>query len=149
MGRGDGTDCPNGEDRALVDGGRCEECQYYWERDETESAQRTAGEGWSFRSAGVAGDAGHGTAAQAESDTRQCTGSILGMWHLPDDRARTSRAVLATIPTLCHDWPVAGGSYQSRPVSASTMPGSLCRMRFLPGARAAGGAVVARRYPTS
>lgn len=62
-GRGDGTDCPNGEDQELVDGVRCEECQYHWELDETEPGRRTAGEGWSSRSAGFPGDAGHGNAA--------------------------------------------------------------------------------------
>ncbi|MEU5365061.1 hypothetical protein ABZ354_16560 [Streptomyces sp. NPDC005925] len=41
-GRGDGTDCPNGEDQVLVDGVRCEECGHHWELDETEPQRRTA-----------------------------------------------------------------------------------------------------------
>ncbi|CAK7288639.1 hypothetical protein SGPA1_80103 [Streptomyces misionensis JCM 4497] len=39
-GRGDGTDCPNGEGEVLVDGVRCEECRHYWELDETEPERR-------------------------------------------------------------------------------------------------------------
>jgi hypothetical protein len=39
-GRGDGTDCPNGEDEVLVDGVRCEECRHHWELDHLESGRR-------------------------------------------------------------------------------------------------------------
>lgn len=39
-GRGDGTDCPNGETDVLVDGVRCEECRHHWELDQTEPARR-------------------------------------------------------------------------------------------------------------
>lgn len=39
-GRGDGTDCPNGETETLTDGVRCEECRHYWELDELEPSRR-------------------------------------------------------------------------------------------------------------
>ncbi|MEU6818624.1 hypothetical protein [Streptomyces sp. NPDC046860] len=63
VGRGDGTDCPNGEDEVLVDGVRCEECRYQWELDETEPGRRLrAGEGLT-RPVGEPWEAGPETAA--------------------------------------------------------------------------------------
>ncbi|MET8573142.1 hypothetical protein [Streptomyces sp. NPDC004783] len=62
-GRGDGTDCPNGEDEALVDGVRCEECRHHYELDETEPGRRADAEGGLTRPTGEPREAGHGTAA--------------------------------------------------------------------------------------
>ncbi|TWV57037.1 hypothetical protein FRZ03_02525 [Streptomyces misionensis] len=62
-GRGDGTDCPNGEDEVLVDGVRCEECRHYWELDETEPGRRTAAGDGVTRPAGDPREAGPGAAA--------------------------------------------------------------------------------------
>lgn len=62
-GRGDGSDCPNGETEELVDGVRCEECQHHWELDETERGRRAAAEEGMTRPMGDPREAGHGTAA--------------------------------------------------------------------------------------
>lgn len=61
-GRGDGTDCPNGED-TVMDGPRCEECQYHWELDETEPERRKQPDEGLTRPAGDPREGGHGTAA--------------------------------------------------------------------------------------
>ncbi|MGY4996811.1 hypothetical protein [Streptomyces sp. 900105245] len=39
-GRGDGTDCPNGEDEVLIAGARCEECLFDWELDASDPERR-------------------------------------------------------------------------------------------------------------
>jgi hypothetical protein len=62
-GRGDGTDCPNGEDEVLVDGARCEECQHHWELDEPEPGRRAAADDGLTRPLGDPREAGPGTAA--------------------------------------------------------------------------------------
>jgi hypothetical protein len=62
-GRGDGTDCPNGEDEALVDGVRCEECQHHWELDGTEPGRRAAVDDGLTQPMGDPREAGPGTAA--------------------------------------------------------------------------------------
>ena len=62
-GRGDGTDCPNGETEVLIDGVRCEECLHYWELDETERGRRTVVEDGLTRPLGDPREAGPGTAA--------------------------------------------------------------------------------------
>jgi len=62
-GRGDGTDCPNGEDRTLVDGVRCEECQHHYNLDSTEPSRRAAVDDGLTRPMGDPREAGHGTAA--------------------------------------------------------------------------------------
>lgn len=62
-GRGDGTDCPNGEDEVLVDGVRCEECLYYWELDATAPERRLVTDDGLTRPAGDPREAGPGTAA--------------------------------------------------------------------------------------
>ncbi|WP_191890049.1 hypothetical protein [Streptomyces griseoaurantiacus] len=62
-GRGDGTDCPNGETDVLVDGVRCEECRHHWELDQTEPARRLVLEEGLTRPHGDPREAGPGTAA--------------------------------------------------------------------------------------
>lgn len=63
-GRGDGTDCPNGEVLDVaVEGPRCEECRHYWELDGTEPARRTVEDDGPTRPVGSPGEAGHGDAA--------------------------------------------------------------------------------------
>lgn len=62
-GRGDGTDCPNGETEVLVDGVRCEECWHHWELDETEPGRRQAADDGLTRPLGDPREAGPGTAA--------------------------------------------------------------------------------------
>ncbi|MFB7738308.1 hypothetical protein ACFC08_28750 [Streptomyces sp. NPDC056112] len=62
MGRGDGTDCPNGE-TAAVDGARCEECRHHWELDETEPGRRLPVDEEVTVPVGDPGEAGHGKAA--------------------------------------------------------------------------------------
>lgn len=62
-GRGDGTDCPNGEDGVLVDGVRCEECRHYWELDELEPGRRVVVDEGLTRPTGDPREAGPGTAA--------------------------------------------------------------------------------------
>lgn len=63
-GRGDGTDCPNGEvfDTGQ-EGPRCEECQHHYERDETEPGRRVVEDVGLTRPMGDPGEAGHGSAA--------------------------------------------------------------------------------------
>ncbi|MGV9790580.1 hypothetical protein [Streptomyces sp. NPDC003435] len=61
-GRGDGTDCPNGE-TDLVDGVRCEECQHHWELDETDRGRRRQVDEGATRPIGDPREAGPGTAA--------------------------------------------------------------------------------------
>jgi hypothetical protein len=62
-GRGDGTDCPNGETEDLVDGVRCEECRHHWELDETERGRRLVADDGLTRPLGEPWEAGPGTAA--------------------------------------------------------------------------------------
>ncbi|WP_432185463.1 hypothetical protein [Streptomyces tendae] len=65
-GRGDGSDCPNGETNetgVLVDGVRCEECLHYWELDQTEPTRRLVVEDGLTRPMGDPREAGPGTAA--------------------------------------------------------------------------------------
>lgn len=65
-GRGDGTDCPNGETDVtgvLVDGVRCEECAHHYGLDETEPARRAAVDEGLTRPVGDPWEAGPGTAA--------------------------------------------------------------------------------------
>jgi acetyl-CoA carboxylase beta subunit len=63
VGRGDGTDCPNGED-AVVDGIRCEECRHHWELDATERGRRLVVDDGLTRPMGDPDEAGHrGSAA--------------------------------------------------------------------------------------
>ncbi|MFJ7297635.1 hypothetical protein [Streptomyces collinus] len=63
-GRGDGTDCPNGEDETLVDGARCEECQHHYGLDEAERARRPRMDDGLTRPMGDPDEAGHrGSAA--------------------------------------------------------------------------------------
>lgn len=57
VGRGDGTDCPNGED-AVTDGPRCEECQHHWELDATEPWRRPVGDDGLTRPMGDPQEAG-------------------------------------------------------------------------------------------
>src|ERR1044072_4388944 len=64
-GRGDGTDCPNGEvlHAGSVDP-RCEECRYYWELDGTEPGRRPVEDDGLTRPFGDSDEAGHcGSAA--------------------------------------------------------------------------------------
>lgn len=61
-GRGDGTDCPNGED-AVMDGPRCEECQHHWELDHTEPSRRTDPDDGMTRPTGEPGEVGKEDAA--------------------------------------------------------------------------------------
>ncbi|WP_141357260.1 hypothetical protein [Streptomyces sp. 6-11-2] len=64
VGRGDGTDCPNGETfEAGTDEPRCEECQHHWELDETERGRRLREDVGPTRPMGDPGEAGQGTAA--------------------------------------------------------------------------------------
>ncbi|CQR59261.1 sle1_094 (plasmid) [Streptomyces leeuwenhoekii] len=65
-GRGDGSDCPNGEVLTVEDGAaevRCEECRHYWELDETEPGRRPVVDDGLTRPLGDPREAGHGTAA--------------------------------------------------------------------------------------
>jgi len=62
-GRGDGPDCPNGEDDVLVDGVRCEECQHYYELNETEQGRRAAADDGLTRPMGDPGEVGKEDAA--------------------------------------------------------------------------------------
>jgi hypothetical protein len=64
VGRGDGTDCPNGEvfDTG-TDGPRCEECRHHWELDETERGRRMREDDGLTRPLGDPGEAGRGSAA--------------------------------------------------------------------------------------
>jgi hypothetical protein len=62
-GRGDGTDCPNGEDEVLVDGVRCEECRHYWELDQLEPGRRAVTDDGLTLSAGDPGEVGKEDAA--------------------------------------------------------------------------------------
>lgn len=62
-GRGDGTDCPNGEDEVLVDGVRCEECRHHWELDEAESERRADVDTGLTQPVGDPWEAGPGAAA--------------------------------------------------------------------------------------
>ena len=63
VGRGDGTDCPNGEDEVLIDGIRCEECLHYWELDATDPERRLVTDDGLTRPHGEPREAGPGTAA--------------------------------------------------------------------------------------
>ena len=63
VGRGDGTDCPNGEDDVLVDGVRCEECLHYWELDATAPERRLVTDDGLTRPMGDPREAGHAGAA--------------------------------------------------------------------------------------
>lgn len=64
VGRGDGTDCPNGEFfDDVADGPRCEECRHHWELDETEQGRRPRVDGELTEAAGDPGEAGPGAAA--------------------------------------------------------------------------------------
>jgi hypothetical protein len=63
VGRGDGTDCPNGEDRDLVDGVRCEECRHHYELDATEPGRRPVVDDGLTRPMGDPREVGPGTAA--------------------------------------------------------------------------------------
>lgn len=62
-GRGDGSDCPNGETDVLVDGVRCEECLHYWELDATAPERRLVTDEGVTRPFGDPREAGPGTAA--------------------------------------------------------------------------------------
>jgi hypothetical protein len=63
-GRGDGTDCPNGEVLDVrKDGPRCEECRYHWELDETEPGRRAQDDEGPTRPWDAADDTDHGSAA--------------------------------------------------------------------------------------
>lgn len=63
-GRGDGTDCPNGEVLDVAaDGPRCEECRHHWELDGTEPERRVVEDEGPTRPLGAPGEAGHGSAA--------------------------------------------------------------------------------------
>ncbi|WP_046248102.1 hypothetical protein [Streptomyces sp. MBT28] len=62
VGRGDGSDCPNGED-AVTEGVRCEECQHHWDLDQTEPARRLPVDDGLTRPLGDPREAGPGTAA--------------------------------------------------------------------------------------
>lgn len=62
-GRGDGADCPNGEDQTLVDGVRCEECRHHWELDNLEPDRRAPVDVGLTRPMGDPREAGPGTAA--------------------------------------------------------------------------------------
>jgi len=65
-GRGDGSGCPHGE-VLTIDVGvpvyRCDDCQHYWELDETEPGRRTGAEDSLTWPLGDPGEAGKGTAA--------------------------------------------------------------------------------------
>lgn len=63
VGRGDGTDCPNGEDQVLVDGVRCEECSHHWDLDEHVPSRRAVVDDGLTRPIGDPQEAGPGTAA--------------------------------------------------------------------------------------
>ena len=64
VGRGDGTDCPNGEVlEPDADGPRCEECRHHWELDETERGRRLPVDEGLTRPLGDPREAGPGTAA--------------------------------------------------------------------------------------
>ncbi|MER8222549.1 hypothetical protein ABTZ58_18535 [Streptomyces sp. NPDC094143] len=63
MGRGDGTDCPNGEVLDVAEGPRCEECRHHWELDGTEPARRMVEDDGLTPPVGSPGEAGHGDAA--------------------------------------------------------------------------------------
>jgi hypothetical protein len=65
VGRGDGTDCPNGEDLDTgAEGPRCEECQHHYERDTTEPGRRPMVDDGLTRPMGDPDEAGHrGSAA--------------------------------------------------------------------------------------
>nr|BFD87311.1 hypothetical protein StreXyl84_67120 [Streptomyces sp. Xyl84] len=65
VGRGDGTDCPNGEVfEPDGTGPRCEECEHHWELDETERGRRPAVDDGLTRPNGDPDEAAHrGTAA--------------------------------------------------------------------------------------
>ncbi|MFD8153243.1 hypothetical protein ACFV28_21170 [Streptomyces sp. NPDC059720] len=63
-GRGDGTDCPNGEVLDVrVDGPRCEECRHHWELDCTEPGRRAAEDGEVGPPPGLPDEGGHESAA--------------------------------------------------------------------------------------
>lgn len=62
-GRGDGTDCPNGEDQTLVDGVRCEECRHHYELDNLEPSRRPVEDVGLTRPMGDPREVGPGTAA--------------------------------------------------------------------------------------
>jgi hypothetical protein len=59
-GRGDGTDCPNGETDVLVDGVRCEECRHHYELDQTEPGRRMVVDDGLTRPMGDPREAGQG-----------------------------------------------------------------------------------------
>ncbi|MGW3991217.1 hypothetical protein [Streptomyces sp. NPDC004830] len=63
-GRGDGTDCPNGEVLDVrAEGPRCEECRHHWELDSTEPGRRAGDYEESPRPPGPPEEAGHDSAA--------------------------------------------------------------------------------------
>lgn len=62
VGRGDGTDCPNGED-AVQDGPRCEECLHFWELDDAEPGRRAVVDDGLTLPVGDPREGGHGHAA--------------------------------------------------------------------------------------
>jgi len=63
VGRGDGTDCPNGED-AVAEGPWCEECRHSWELDATEPGRRPVVDDGLTRPMGDPDEAAHrGSAA--------------------------------------------------------------------------------------
>lgn len=63
VGRGDGTDCPNGETEVLVDGVRCEECRHHWDLDEHVPSRRAVVDDGLTRPIGDPREVGPGTAA--------------------------------------------------------------------------------------
>ncbi|WP_345595019.1 hypothetical protein [Streptomyces marokkonensis] len=65
-GRGDGSDCPNGEVLPTGPGPgevRCEECRHHWEMDTMEPGRRTAPDEGLTQPMGDPRETGHGTAA--------------------------------------------------------------------------------------
>jgi hypothetical protein len=63
VGRGDGTDCPNGEILDAGSGPRCEECRHHWELDQTEPDRRAAADDELTRPMGDPGEVGKEDAA--------------------------------------------------------------------------------------
>jgi hypothetical protein len=80
-GRGDGTDCPNGEVHDVeADAPRCEECRPHWELDGTEPERRVVEDEGPTRPSGAPGEAGHGSAAQSRPSRPCAPGTAVGQW---------------------------------------------------------------------
>lgn len=78
VGRGDGTDCPNGEILETEgDGPRCEECQHHYDLDTTEPGRRVVEDVGLTRPMGDPNEAGYGRKVRRVADSRPAAPSIM------------------------------------------------------------------------